>query len=281
MHCHLRSVASLIIPIAHKFGVYVIEHSHSISNGRGWEALIKRLLQIPLYVLPDYYFACSKEAGRWLFGRRVIESNRFEVIPNMLDVNQFAYNVQEAGRIRSKYSIEDRFVIGHMGSFRKAKNHEFLLRVFQKVHYRCPNAVLFLVGEGELEGEIRYKAKKMGLAEDVIFAGSHTDPWNYYSAMDISVLPSLWEGFGYSVIEAQSSGLPCIISDSVPIESSVTDLVSRLSLDENRWTKAILNYVGRKREGLSEMDKNKLMKYDTNVVSHSVLKHYFLHREGR
>lgn len=243
-HIHVRSVASLIIPIIHKFGGYAIVHSHSISNGRNFSAIIKKIMQLPIRYKADYMLACSEEAGKWLYGKNIVKKDNYKVIKNSIDAKRFSYDENKRDIVRQELKIEDKFVLGHVGRMTEPKNHKFLLRVFAKVLKERENAVLLLVGDGELKEEIEKEARDMQIHQNIIFAGNRSNTEDYYQAMDVFIFPSLWEGLGIVLIEAQVSGLPCIISERIPQEVDYgTGLIRILNLDDDikNWSDAIIN----------------------------------------
>ncbi len=239
LHTHSRSYASIYLPIAKKCGLKTIAHSHSTSNGTGITGHIKDLLQMPLRYQADYLFACSKEAGEWLFGKKYVKSEKFRIIPNAIDTKRFTFNPEKRNRIREELGVSNSFIIGHVGRMTYPKNHIFLLKMFAKFSQKIKNAKLLLVGDGELMESIVEEAKNLGIEKNVIFVGSKLNTCDYYQAMDLFVFPSIWEGLGIAVIEAQASGLYCLVSDAVPKSVDVgAGLVEFLSLD-NSWCKRI------------------------------------------
>lgn len=233
LHSHICSTASLYLPVARKHGLVSIIHSHSTSNGRGMEAAVKDILQLPLRRQADYLFACSKEAGEWLFGKKAVRSERFHVMPNAIDSERFRFDPALRESVRKELGVEESFVIGHVGRLAPEKNHSFLFRVFQELLKRKPNAVLLLFGDGELREQLIQEADALGISGRVTFFGARKNVSEYYHAMDAFVFPSAWEGLGIAALEAQAAGLPCFIADTVPRAVDIgADLVTFLSLDK-------------------------------------------------
>lgn len=235
LHSHVRSYASIYLPIAKKHGVKTIIHSHSTSNGCGMSALMKTVLQYPLRYQADYFFGCSKKSGEWLFGKKVINSNKFLVIKNGIDIDRFIFNFDKRNSIRKRLCISNStFVVGHVGRFNEAKNHDFLIEIFAELNKKYRDTKLLLVGNGELEEHIKKKCKECFVEDDVIFVGAQSNTEDYYSAMDVFCFPSLWEGLGIVAIEAQISGLKCIVSKQIPDEVDLgLGLVTKLDLNCN------------------------------------------------
>lgn len=173
--------------------------------------------------------ACSQEAAKALFGER--RAKKALVILNRIDTKKFAFSCEKRDILRRELSLGRNLVIGHVGVFNKAKNHQFLLEVFREVACRNSRARLLLVGGGRLEKEIRMQVKQYGLEQKVIFTEYTDRVSEYLCAMDMFVLPSLYEGMPLSAIEAQTSGLPCVVSDRVPPEVILTENISTLPLD--------------------------------------------------
>lgn len=243
LHTHIRSYASVYIPIAKKHGLRVISHSHSTSNGTGISSIVKAILQYPLRFQADYFFACSEQAGRWLFGKSIVTNPKFCVIKNSIDPDKYKYNENLRNRYRELLGVGDCFLIGHVGRFDKPKNHIFLIDVFYEYAKKHDNAKLLLIGDGILKNQIVEKVKSLNLQDKVIMTGGVKNPYDYYSAMDYFVFPSLWEGLGMAVIEAQANGLNCMVSDTVPSEADLKcGLVRYKSLSENPqiWASEIL-----------------------------------------
>ena len=241
LHSHIRSYASLYLPVAKRHGLKTIIHSHNSSNGEGVTALVKNVLQRPLRDQADILMACSRDAGRWLFGERACQSDRFIFLPNAVDTARFAPNAEKRRAMRRELGVEGRLVIGHVGRFHPQKNHSFLLDVFQRVHAQCPRSTLLLVGEGELQRDMVEKAVALGVAEDVIMTGNRNDVPELLGAMDRFAFPSLFEGLPVTLIEAQAAGLPCLISDVITRDVDVSPLITRLPLgDAELWAQELL-----------------------------------------
>lgn len=178
----------------------------------------------------------------------------FQVIPNAIDVANYQYNKSLREEVRRNFNIGDRYVIGHVGRFNPQKNHDFLIEIFSAYHKKNENSVLLLVGEGNGMSDIKEKVNKLGLQDDVIFAGVRTDVNRIMQAMDIFVFPSLYEGLPVTMVEAQAAGLPCLISEQVPTECIFTDLVqiNRLSDSLQEWIESIEQQRSTERKDQSE-----------------------------
>jgi glycosyltransferase involved in cell wall biosynthesis len=171
------------------------------------------------------------------------------LLHNGVDLNIFCYDTKSRREIRREFSLDDKLVVGHVGRFQKQKNHRFLLEVFAKIRKQREGAVLILVGTGDLESEIRERINEMGLTDAVIFTGVRFDIPQLLSAMDVLVFPSFHEGMPNTVIEAQATGLPCVIADTITKEADITGLVQYLSLEQSPedWAQRALSAVSTER----------------------------------
>lgn len=184
-------------------------------------------------------FACSKEAGIWMFGKR-----ECTVVHNAVDLDRFRFDQEKRARIREEFSLEERHVYGHVGNFIQSKNHPFLLSVYREIARLDERAAFICIGDGELRARMMEEAERLGIRSQVIFTGIRHDVDAFLSAMDALIFPSVFEGLPLTVIEAQAAGLPCLISDAVDGGVEVTKgLVSWKSIDEapQAWAmKAVL-----------------------------------------
>lgn len=254
LHSHVRSYASLYIPIAKKYGLKTIIHSHSTSNGKGASAIIKKILQFPLRYQADYLMACSNEAGQWLYGKRACKSKNYIFLSNAIDIKKYRFSNKISTEYQKKMNLENKFVIGHVGRFHEAKNHGFLLDIFAEVCKKRSDAILLLIGDGDLRESIKDKVHSLKLDNNVILAGSRDDVPQLMQAMDLFVFPSLWEGLPVTVVEAQAAGLPCLISDNITTDVDLSKLVVRLPVDDIYvWVEAILNSEIKKSDVTSEI----------------------------
>lgn len=245
VHGHMTSTASLYLPIAKKCGVpMTVAHARSAGVDKGIKGAATRLLRMPLKKRCDHMFACSMLAAESVFGMENAHAGRVKIVPNAIDVKQFSYQEETRIRMRRALSLEDKFVVGHVGRFHYAKNHEYLLAVFQKIVLRKNNAVLLLLGEGSRMEEMKERASALGIADQVIFCGNQKETWNYYQAMDFFVFPSRFEGLPGTVVEAQGAGLRCLISDAIANEVKITELVASLNIEDKpeKWAEYVLEH---------------------------------------
>ena len=210
IHVHANSATSVIELLAAKMaGVPKrIHHNHT---SKTQHPLLSRMLYPIFNCTYTDAVACSELAGEWLFGR-----GKFLVLPNAIDIDKFKYNPQTRNLIRVEFKIKkDDFIVGHIGKFMDAKNHEFLIKVFAAYHSNHPFSKLMLVGDGAWRPKIEGWVAQSGCADSIILAGLRSDIPAIVQAFDVFVFPSIYEGLPLTVLEAQSSGLPCIISSNV------------------------------------------------------------------
>ena len=240
IHCHMSSIGFINFFIAKFNGIKVrIAHSHNNSTDKTLKGKIKNLLIRPYKFISTLNFACSNSAGKFLFGNK-----KFEVVPNAIDIELFKYNIEKRNKVRNALKIgSDTFVVGHVGRFNVQKNHKFIIEIFREIKNNNDNSILILVGSGELENNIKELVKKYKLEDSVIFMGNRADVYELYQCFDCFLFPSLFEGLGITLIEAQISGLKCYTSkDVVAKEAKITNNIEYidLSLTANEWATKIL-----------------------------------------
>lgn len=232
IHTHTHARMWIVLKAAKKCGVKCrIAHSHNARNDLPQAAaIIKGLMSIPIEQNANYFFACSSNAARWLFPHR----KDCKILYNGIDLNDYLYTEEKRHSKRMELSIQkDEFVMIHIGRFAKQKNHEYLIKILAEYNLTRSNWKMLLVGVGPLQDYIKYQAKAAGIYDNIIFLDNRTDVNELLSAADLFVFPSLHEGLGIVVIEAQASGLHCIVSDAVPKEADLgIGLISTLSLDD-------------------------------------------------
>lgn len=199
----------------------------------------------------DYFFACSVDAGIALYGKKILSDKRFCVIKNAIDTRKYAFDENIREQYRNELNVQDKKVIIQVGRLCEQKNQTFFLDVMQKVCEADNSWVLLLVGDGRLKEDVEEKIARLNLGGNVILTGNRTDVENLFLCADLAVLPSLTEGLGIVLIEAQASGLPCIASTGVPKEAEITPYVRFVDLDLNEWVKAVFS-VDLKRQNTEE-----------------------------
>lgn len=250
VHSHIHHYSGFVLRLAHQAGIPLrIAHSHSdtVQAESDSSFLRKAYCKLMRYWISRYSttgLSVSKASAPALFGSNWQKDSRWQVAHCGIDLEPFKVSVDSA-TVRSELGIApSTFVIGHVGRFYEPKNHAFLVEIFSEIVKREPNACLLLVGEGPLRGVIERKISQLGLSQQVIFAGLRADVHRLMlGAMDVFLFPSLYEGLGLVLIEAQAAGVSCIFTDVVPEEADVIQtLTQRLSLSQSpsEWAEAVL-----------------------------------------
>lgn len=236
IHGHIYSSAAVYLKIAKKYERLTIAHSHNTNSGKGLKGIVKRIMRLPVKYVADYFLACSKEAGEWLLGEKTFRSDRSFILKNAIDVNAFTYSETVRQDVRNEFGIKDEILLGHIGRFEYQKNHQFILQILNKVLQKGLNVKMMLIGDGELRSEIEQKAREMDIDQYLIFTGVRKDVNRLLQGFDVFIFPSHFEGLGIVAIEAQAAGLPCLVSETIPKEVQVTNLVSFLPIDSSEQT---------------------------------------------
>ncbi len=244
------------LKIAKKAGAErCIVRSSNSSDGGSYKKLAHIIGKLLFKKYIDVKIAPSDLAAKYTFGKKDYKNHNVKILHNALDLNAYQYSLEWREVIRKELGIiEDTFVVGHVGRFSKQKNHMFLLEIFSQICIRKNSAMLLLIGQGELKKEIVQCAKKLGIDKKIIFAGIRKDIPQLLSAMDILVFPSLYEGMPNTVIEAQATGLPCIIADTITKEADITGLVKYESLNKSatEWAKEAMEIAKKPRINTKE-----------------------------
>lgn len=238
---HTYFESGIVLLAAKLVGIKIrIAHSHT-TEGLNKVSILRKMkwniARILIRMFSTECIACSHEAGVALFGNK-----KFELIENGININLFEFNKTKRTSLRKQYNLSnDDIVIGHVGRFDVAKNHEFMIKLLQELMKKNNKFKLVLVGDGVQMNKIKKMVKLNNLSENVIFIGSVTDTYNYYNMFDLFIFPSIYEGLGMSIIEAQTNGLKCFASLNVPIESKITENVEYLDLTKiESWVDKIL-----------------------------------------
>lgn len=241
VHSHISTLSVFPLRAAKRAGVPVrIAHGHNTA-GKGEIAknAMKHFLRPFANVYPTNRLACSEFVGDWLFGK----NHEFLVLKNALDLDVFRYDSDDRGKIRNELLLPDgAFTVGHVSRFAPEKNHRFILESFAKLIDLRSDSRLVLVGDGKTKSEIELYARELGLTDRVVFLGQREDTDRLYRAFDVLVMPSLREGLGLAAVEAQCSGLPCLLSDAITREVNVSGTVEFLPIgDPEVWACHLLN----------------------------------------
>lgn len=227
IHTHHAFSAFLSVLGAKLGGIEtIVVHSHNTSAQYHLKAheFFKKLLRC----FTIKRLACSEAAGKWLHGNK-----DFQVIHNGVDLDVFKFDPSKREEVRRELNWEDKQIIGHIGRFNGQKNHAFLIDIFEALHAIAPDTQLVLVGKGELEEDVRKRVSEKKLEDSVSFLGVREDVQRLYQGMDLFLFPSLFEGLSVVLVEAQTSGLPCLISDTITTENVFVDNVKQKSLEDS------------------------------------------------
>ncbi|HAT4246480.1 TPA: glycosyltransferase family 1 protein [Clostridium perfringens] len=249
-----------------------IAHSHTSSCNHKF---IHKLLRPIFEISCNKRFACSDKAGKWLFNNK-----EFIVLKNGINLDKYKFDYKNRDKIRSQLNIkDDEILIGHVGYFEEVKNHRFLINLFNKLHKTNSKYKLICIGDGSLRDNIANMVNKLNLNKEVLLIGNVSNVNEYLSAMDLFLLPSLYEGLPFVLIEAQASGLVCLTSNSVSIEANISNNVEFIKLYEDDWinliNKIILNKYNRninkeifKEKGYDlKNNKNQILKYYQEMLN--------------
>ena len=230
----------------------IISHSH---NSLDINMKIHNKFKSLLNKLSNKKLACSYEAGRYMY----LNSDEYLVINNAIDIEKFSYSEKIRENLRKKLKIEEKKVLLHVGRMDKVKNPLFLIEILKKLVSKDENYILFYIGKGNLEEEIKEKVKAYKLEQYVVFLGQVDNVNDYMQIADVFVLPSLFEGMPIVLIEAQACKLPVIISDNITKDISLTEKVKYLSLkdDIETWANEIDKIVLNTNRASINIDKIK------------------------
>lgn len=236
VHIHSGSIFTLAFgsKIAKKSGVKnVIVHSHNSGIKNLKYRIMKAISKNIFLKNVDYYFACSELAAKFKYPKKILKSKDYKIINNGVDIKKFKYNQETRKNVRKQLLCDNKIVIGHIGRFAPEKNHTFLLEIFEEYKKLNNYSMLILIGVGDLQDVTKEKAMELGIESDVKFLGT-TDKINeYLNAMDIFVLPSLYEGLPIVGVEAEATGLPVISSVEVIKDLPIKELTYYYSLNDS------------------------------------------------
>ena len=241
----------------------IIMHSHSTQTKNTG---LHKFFRLWFPFVTTHRFACSQTAGKWMYGKQ-----DFQVVYNAIDTDKFNYSAEIRNKMRKEWKVEDAHVYGHVGSFVYAKNHPFLLDVFHEISKQDEKAVLFLVGDGDLRKAAEEKVKEYGLEQKVIFTGRRMNVPDFLQMFDVLLFPSVYEGLPVSLVEAQTSGLQCLISDRITEEVILTDCARNYSIDlgAESWAKKAMEIMelAQNTTRTSRQEKIKEVGYDIHSLA--------------
>lgn len=260
VHCHMNTMGIFAMYAAYKEHIPIrILHNHSMINhffsrSEFKRNILKYILRTFCKIYPSHFCACSKAAGNWMYGKNF----NYTIFNNGINVDKFKFNPEIRESVRAELGLQDKLVVGHIGRFCPPKNHIFLVEIFNNLLSLHDNAVLLLIGEGELLDQVKLKVKQLNIEDKVIFLGKQNDTSKYYQAMDVFCLPSRYEGLPVVAVEAQCSGLPCLFSTYVSKESKILDSTKFLSYDDtlDKWSQTMSELANNQRvDGAEQVRK--------------------------
>lgn len=265
---------------AKKAGVPVrIIHSHNTalrkSKLRVLKLIIHSFAKQCLTTAGTCFLACSSEAAKFMFPKKLIYDRKYDIVPNGIDIERFRFNSEKRYHLRRRLGLQGEFIVGNIGRLCYQKNQDFLLDVFSVIQNRIINSKLLLVGTGEDEQVLRQKAQRLGISDDVIFFGMTPKPEELMWIMDAFAFPSRFEGLSLVVVEAQASGLPIICSEALPSEAFLTNEMQKLSLSTGKkaWADALVNCkIHEDREQAAEQVRH--AGFDMKNVSKQIATYY-------
>lgn len=242
VHSHLNANSSIVLRIAKECNIPIrIAHVHTDRETSGIKGFLKNFNKRFIINTSNYRFACSIQAGKWLFN-----SADFLVVNNAIETSKFEFDSTMRDTVRKELNISDStYVLGYIARFNAIKNHKFLIDVFNAFVKINSNSKLLLVGDGELLDESKSYVNELNLTNHVEFLGAKKNANDYLNAMDVFVFPSLFEGLGIVAIEAQTNGIPVVMTDTLPDEIDITNLIYRQSLNDSPdiWASKCLEVI--------------------------------------
>lgn len=266
VHIHKNSLSDTsAIRICQKLNVpTIVIHSHNSSRDNKIIVMLHKLNKKVIKLDNCIKLACSDKAGNWLFNK----GDNIKIINNGIELQRFIYNEEIRKKVREKLTIEAEYVIGNVGRITEQKNPQFLIELLHKINKKQFNIKLLLVGDGELLDNTKKLVRDLGESENVIFTGKVDKPEEYYQAMDLFVMPSYYEGFPIAALEAQASGLPCILSNKITNEIKVTENVEFLDLEnELDWKELIEKMYNKKEKRENKFSVLKEQGYDIKDIA--------------
>lgn len=279
LHGHMTNTASIYMPIAKKYGVTCrIAHSHNTRGKAGILGLVTDILQRFITRSATDYFACSEAAKHWFYPEKLISAGKVHVLANAVDAERFRFNADKRRVVRDELNLGESLVIICVARFRPEKNQTFLIDILKEMLEVRQDVVFVFAGEGPCEDDVKVKAKEYGVEEYTRFLGMRTDIPDVLCAADAFVLPSFWEGLPLTAIEAQASGLHCVVSDTLSQELNALGMVKYVSGDNlDAWVEALFEAGAQERKDTY----NEIIAsgYDINTTVPWLQKFYLSHNK--
>lgn len=243
VHSHINTLSIFPLFVAWLEHIPVrIAHNHSVPGGNEFKRnILKQILRCFAKVFSTDYFACSEKAGRWMFGDKCFDEGKVFIVKNAIDFARFQ-TIEE----KDKLGISNKFIVGHVGRFTYAKNHKLLIDIFEEICRLRNDALLMLVGGGELYDDIVNRIREKGLEKKVLLIGQVINPEKYYGLANVIVMPSFFEGLSLTVIESQIAGIPVVMSDAIPEEAVISNACRYLKISNSpkKWAEMAIKISG-------------------------------------
>ncbi len=268
--------AGLISYFAKKYGKIknIIFHSHMGGNDNGKD-LVDKIGDKLLKKYSNAFVACSPTASKYMYGEKFLENNNITIINNAVDTDKFDFNPKTKKDMREKFGIkDDTFVLLHNGRFVHQKNHDFLIDIFERLVQKNPNSLMFLLSNGELENQMKQKAKTLKLDDKIYFMGNQSDVAGFLNMADCFVMPSHHEGLPFAAVEAQASGIACVLSNNIEKQTKLTDSTIFVELEKGAdfWADEILKFKTFKRVSTKQTIEQK--GFGNQTITKQILKLY-------
>ena len=283
VHTHMLFNCGIAMIAAYLSGIKVrVTHAHTTSDDSSSfvRKIYINLMRFFIKVFSTDFIACSNSAGKYLFGNNIICNKKYKVLPNYIEYENFINN-NDKSNFREELRIKnDDIVICHIGRFITAKNHEFLIDMAKEMIQKNNKVKLVLVGDGDLKNTIENKVKSIGIEKNVYFTGIRKDIPSILSSVDLFILPSIYEGLGLVLLEAQASKVPCLVSEAIQPEVDLgIGLVKKLNLScgASKWADEANKIISENKN--NNIDIIKVVqekKYDLNSILNNLLSVYKL-----
>ena len=249
--CDIVSIDMLRFAKAARIPVRII-HAHSTGNQvkRGlFHHITEKVNRKNLWRYATHLFACSKAAGNWMFGKQA-----FTLVKNGIDLKKYLFSDEARKRCRSKTNNAADFFVGYVGRLTQEKNPLFAVEIARQLCLLDSSVHVVFIGDGELRSQVADAIENEHLTERVHLLGARDDVNQWYSAFDCLMMPSLFEGLPFVLVEAQAAGLPCVVSAEVSLDANITGLVEYVPLRESarEWAQIILRACQKPRHDVSQ-----------------------------
>lgn len=274
IHAHQDAWCSVFCKGAKLAGVPIrIAHSRTAISSFNIKNMLKNIIKLPVGKYATHFFAVSDLAGEWLFGKRNVKKGKVEIWHNAIEAKKYQYDAEKRNEKRQELGVTDKYVVLHVGNFTPPKNHERIIKIFREIYRKRKDAVLLLVGKEE-NPNIRTIVEQLEIKNAVRFLGTRTDINELLFAGDIFLFPSIFEGMPGAVIEAQTAGLPCVISDSITKEVCITNHIVQvpLSVSDEVWAEQVLRM--QEPDRIAAYEEIRKAGYDIDVLVKKLTKFY-------